>query len=45
VLNKQYFKDKGFSKIIIAGKNRQREQYLREVGFLSIDNDKFELKL
>ena len=45
VLNKQYFKDKGFAKIIITGKDKQRTQHLREVGFLSIDNDKFELKL
>jgi len=45
VLNKQYFKDKGFAKIIITGGNKHREQYLREIGFLSIDSDKFVLKL
>ena len=45
VLNKQYFKDKGFARIIATGKNKQHTQYLREVGFLPINNDQFELKL
>ncbi len=45
VLNKQYFKTKGYIRIIATGKNKQHIQYLRGVGFLSLNDDNYELKL
>lgn len=45
VLNKQYFKDKGYLKLITTGENKQHESYLKKVGFLKMESNWFEIKI
>jgi hypothetical protein len=45
VANKQYFKDKGFERLETMSRNEVHSSYLREIGFLPIEQDKFEIKL
>lgn len=45
VANKQYFKDKGFERIVTTGKNKTHVKYLREMGFIQYAEDSFEIKL
>lgn len=45
VLNKQYFKDKGFTSIVVSNINKTHAFNLRQVGFLETGNNTFEIKL
>ncbi len=45
VSNKQYFKEKGFERLVTTGKNETHAAYLREVGFVALESDQFEIKL
>ncbi|MDD2564650.1 MAG: YgjV family protein [Salinivirgaceae bacterium] len=45
ISNKQYFKDNGFERIVTTGKNKTHIKYLREMGFVEIEDDHFEIKL
>ena len=45
VANKQYFKDKGFERLVTTGKNKTHAQYLTQMGFVKLESDLFEIKL